>query len=394
MKIEKNNDGSSGNGVSAWAVVKKLASRWFITAFGGMAYGLFATLIAGTIVNQIGKWTGGSLGLALQAAGLATQLMMGAGIGAGVAHSLKAEKLVLFSAICAGFIGAQSAAIINAVISADPLSALQMFNFTANVTVENGALIRNGGLTGPGEPVSAFIVSVAAAEIGNLLKGKTKLDIVVLPLSAILVGLALAFSICPPIVRAFIAFGNWIMLTTEANPIWMGFVLSVSVGLLLTMPTSSAAICVACGIGGLAGGAAAVGGAAHMVCFAVMSWRENRIPGLIAQGLGTSMLQIPNIFRNPRVLVPPVLASAVCGPLAAAVFHLRCSSTGSGMGTAGLVGLFTTVTSSLDAGINTGTLVFALILLFFCIPSVFGAAGRLLLGKSGWIKDGDLKLEL
>jgi uncharacterized membrane protein len=174
----------------------------------------------------------------------------------------------------------------------------------------------------------------------------------------------------------------------------MGFVISISVGLLLTMPTSSAAICVACGIGGLAGGAAVVGGAAHMVCFAVMSWRENRVSGLIAQGLGTSMLQIPNIFKNPRLLIPPVLASAVCGPLAAAVFQLHCISTGSGMGTSGLVGVFTTVSASLDAGLATGTLIPAVILLFFAIPVFFAITGRLVLGKMGWIKDGDLKLEL
>jgi uncharacterized membrane protein len=378
-----------------WPVVKELANRWFITASGGMAFGLFATLIAGTIVNQIGKWIGNSaLGLALQAVGLAAQLLMGAGIGAGVASSLKAEKLVLFSAVCAGFIGAQSIAIINAINAVGTLPAMGMFNFTANVAVENGALIRNGGLTGPGDPVSALIVSIVAVEIGQLLKGRTKLDIVVLPISAILISCVLAFTICPPIVRAFTAFGNWIMLTTETNPVWMGFVMSVSVGLLLTMPTSSAAICVACGIGGLAGGAAVVGGAAHMVCFAVMSWRENRISGLIAQGLGTSMLQIPNIFKNPRLLVPPVLASAVSGPLAAAVFQLHCHSTGSGMGTSGLVGLFTTVSASLDAGLAAGTLVFAIILLFFAIPVVVGITGRLILEKINWIKDGDLKLEL
>lgn len=392
MSSENLNNSISGK---IWSGVKSISKRWFIVASGGMAYGLFATLIAGTIVNQIGKWIGNStLGLAFQAAGLAAQLLMGAGIGAGVALSLKAERLVLFSALCAGFIGAQSSAIINAVQSADPSSVLQMFNFTANVAVENGALIRRGGLVSPGEPVSAFVTAIAAVEIGQLLKGRTRLDIVVLPLTAIFTGLLLAFSVCPPIARAFISLGNWIMLSTEASPVWMGFVLSVSVGLLLTMPTSSAAICVACGIGGLAGGAAVVGGAAHMVCFSVMSWRENRIPGLIAQGLGTSMLQIPNIFKNPRVLVPPVIASAVCGPLAAAVFSLQCGSTGSGMGTAGLVGLFTTVTASLDAGLSVGRLVPALILLFFAIPVIFGITGRLLLGRAGWIKDGDLKLEL
>jgi len=378
-----------------WINVKKLATRWFITASGGMALGLFATLIAGTIINQIGRRIGNNtLGLAFQTAGLAAQLLMGAGIGAGIAQSLKAEKLVLFSAICAGFIGAQSIAVINAVQAADPFSVFQMFNFSANVMVENGTLIRNGGLVSPGDPVSAFITSLVAVEIGQLLKGRTRLDIVVLPISAILAGLFLAFTICPPIVRSFTAFGNWIMLTTEASPVWMGLVLSVSVGLLLTMPTSSAAICVACGIGGLAGGAAVVGGAAHMVCFAVMSWKENRIPGLVAQGLGTSMLQIPNIFKNPRLLIPPVLASALCGPLAAAVFYLQCSSTGSGMGTAGFVGLFTAITSSLDSGLRIDTLVIGIILLFFVIPVVFGVLGRLLLGNIGWIKDDDLKLEL
>ena len=239
-----------------------------------------------------------------------------------------------------------------------------------------------------------FFSFAYTVEIGQFLKGRTKLDIVVLPISAILISCLLAFTICPPIVRAFTAFGNWIMLTTESNPIWMGFVLSVSIGLFLTMPTSSAAICVACGISGLAGGAAAVGGASHMICFAVMSWRENRIPGLIAQGLGTSMLQIPNVFRNPRLLIPPVLASAVSGILAAAVFKLHCDRTGSGMGTSGLVGVFTTVSSSLENGIKTSALIFAIILLFFVIPAVFGVLGRLVLGKINWIKDGDLKLEL
>ena len=349
-----------------WGFIKKQANKWFIVASGGMAFGLFATLIAGTIVNQIGKWIGNNtLGSALQIAGLASQLLMGAGIGAGVANSLKAEKLVLFSAICAGFIGAQSL-----------------------------GLIRNGVLVSPGDPVSAFLVSIIAVEIGQFLKGRTRLDIVVVPISAILAACFLAFTICPPIVKLFTALGNWIMLTTEINPVLMGVVMSVSVGLFLTMPTSSAAICVACGIGGLAGGAAVVGGAAHMICFAVMSWKENRVSGLVAQGLGTSMLQIPNIFKNPRLLIPPVLASALCGPLAAALFKLHCSSTGSGMGTSGLVGLFTAISASLDAGLRMSTIIPAAILLFLALPVVFGLAGRLLLQKIGWIKDGDLKLDL
>jgi uncharacterized membrane protein len=361
-------------GNNIWLFIKNMANRWFITASSGMAFGLFATLIAGTIVNQIGKWIGDSnIGLAFQTVGFASQLLMGAGIGAGVAHSLKAEKLVLFSAVCAGFIGAQCITIINS-INANEMSLI---------------LLRS-----PGDPVSTFLVSIVAVELGQLLKGRTRLDIVVLPISAILISCLLAFTICPSIVKVFTALGNWIMLTTEINPIWMGFVISVSIGLFLTMPTSSVAICVACGIGGLAGGAAVVGGASHMICFAVMSWRENRIRGLIAQGLGTSMLQIPNVFKNPRLLIPPVLASAVCGILASAVFQIHCDRTGSGMGTSGLVGVFTTISTSLANGINFDTLIFAVVLLFFVIPAIFGVMGRLILGKIKWIKDGDLKLEL
>ncbi|MDR1094667.1 MAG: PTS sugar transporter subunit IIC [Clostridiales bacterium] len=374
--------GRETNGQRVWAVTKKLLKRWFIAAFGGMAFGLFATLIAGTIVNQIGKWIGNTgFGAAVQAAGLGAQVLMGAGIGAGVAHSLKADKLVIFSAVCAGFIGAQSAALNSAVQAAATAAPLKIADLA-------------GFVKGPGEPVSAFIASTVAVEIGLLLQGRTKLDIVVLPLAAVLIALACAFSVCLPVARFFNLLGEWINSTTAASPVVMGIVVSVSVGLLLTLPTSSAAICVAAGIGSLAGGAAAVGGAAHMVCFAVMSWRENRVPGLIAQGLGTSMLQIPNLFKNPRVLIPPVVASAVCGPLAAAVFGLHCSPAGAGMGTAGLVGLFETVTASADAGVGAATLVPALILLFLAVPVAAGVAGRLLLGRIGWIKDGDLKLEL
>jgi uncharacterized membrane protein len=357
-----------------WSFTKNIANRWFITASNGMAFGLFATLIAGTIVSHIGKWIGdSSFGLAFQTVGFASQLLMGAGIGAGVAHSLKAEKLVLFSAVCAGFIAAQCIAIINSI------NANEIFSFF---------------LKSPGDPVSAFLVSLITVEIGQFLKGRTRLDIIVLPIFTILISCFLTIAICPPIVKIFTAFGNWIMITTETNPVWMGLVMSVSIGLFLTMPTSSAAICVACGIGGLAGGAAVVGGASHMICFAVMSWRENRISGLIAQGLGTSMLQIPNIFKNPRLLIPPVLASAVGGILASTVFQLHCDKIGSGMGTSGLVGVFTTISTSLDNGINTSTLIFAIILLFFVIPAIFGVLGRLILGKINWIKDEDLKLEL
>lgn len=357
------------------AVVKRLAKRWFIDAFSGMALGLFATLIAGTIFEQIGKLISGANGnwvgnLFLQVAAIA-KFMMGAGIGAGIAYALKCDKLTIFSCIVAGMAGANAKGW---------LPALE-------ITV------------GVGNPIGAYLAALVSAEICSLVAGKTKLDIIILPLLAMLSTAAVVISLCPPVTWLLNKLSEGIALATEFTPFFMGIVIAAVMGILLTLPTSSAAIWVAIALNNtsdamlLAGGAAVVGCCCHMVGFAVMSFRENGWSGLISQGIGTSMLQIPNVMKNPRILIPPTLASAICGPLATCLFKLRCNASGGGMGTAGLVGVFGTIEASVGA-VDTWLLVTGIVLLMFVLPAVLSWLFCLILIKAGWIKENDLKLEL
>ena len=356
-------------------VVRRLAKRWFIDAFSGMALGLFATLIAGTIFEQLGKLLGGADGnwisnLFLQVATVA-KFMMGAGIGAGIAYSLKCDKLTIFSCIVAGMAGANASGWLP----------------TLQITV------------GVGNPIGAYLAALISAEICSLVAGRTKLDIIVLPLLAMLVAGVVAVTLCPPVTWLLAKLGEGIALATEFTPVFMGIIIAVVMGILLTLPTSSAAIWVAIALNNtsdamlLAGGAAVVGCCCHMVGFAVMSFKENRWSGLISQGIGTSMLQIPNVMKNPRILIPPTLASAICGPLATCLFGLRCNASGGGMGTAGLVGLFGTIEASAGV-VDTWLLVTGIVLLMFVLPAVLSWAFCLILRKAGWIKENDLKLEL
>lgn len=356
-------------------VVRRLAKRWFIDAFSGMALGLFATLIAGTIFEQLGKLLGGADGnwisnLFLQVATVA-KFMMGAGIGAGIAYSLKCDKLTIFSCIVAGMAGANASGWLP----------------TLQITV------------GVGNPIGAYLAALISAEICSLVAGRTKLDIIVLPLLAMLVAGVVAVTLCPPVTCFWQKLGEGIALATEFTPFFMGIIIAVVMGILLTLPTSSAAIWVAIALNNtsdamlLAGGAAVVGCCCHMVGFAVMSFKENRWSGLISQGIGTSMLQIPNVMKNPRILIPPTLASAICGPLATCLFGLRCNASGGGMGTAGLVGLFGTIEASAGV-VDTWLLVTGIVLLMFVLPAVLSWAFCLILRKAGWIKENDLKLEL
>ena len=356
-------------------VVRRLAKRWFIDAFSGMALGLFATLIAGTIFEQLGKLLGGADGnwisnLFLQVATVA-KFMMGAGIGAGIAYSLKCDKLTIFSCIVAGMAGANASGWLP----------------TLQITV------------GVGNPIGAYLAALISAEICSLVAGRTKLDIIVLPLLAMLVAGVVAVTLCPPVTWLLAKLGEGIALATEFTPFFMGIIIAVVMGILLTLPTSSAAIWVAIALNNtsdamlLAGGAAVVGCCCHMVGFAVMSFKENRWSGLISQGIGTSMLQIPNVMKNPRILIPPTLASAICGPLATCLFGLRCNASGGGMGTAGLVGLFGTIEASAGV-VDTWLLVTGIVLLMFVLPAVLSLAFCLILRKAGWIKENDLKLEL
>ena len=339
-------------------LLKKGFVRYFIDAFTGMAQGLFCTLIAGTILGQIGSWiTSAGTDAALIVGGGVTavanlaKLLTGAGIGIGIAHALKAPKLVMFTAAVAGLAGAFADAITDGFLG----------DFT---TLAVNDVLSGVAPAAPGNPIGAYVVAVLAVEIGRQVAGKTKVDIVVVPLVMFVVCLFAVWAAWPFIALVDL-IGEGVALATAATPAVMGIVIAVVMGILLTLPTSSAAIwlavaspVVAAYAAGevsfatydailLAGGASMVGCSAHMVGFAVQSFRENRWGGLVAQGIGTSMLQIPNLMRRPQILLPPVIASAVVGPLSTCVFALRCNPVGGGMGTSGLVGIFGAVDASL-----------------------------------------------
>lgn len=366
-------------GKKFWQVVKTLSKRWFIDAFSGMALGLFATLIAGTIVCQIAKLVGvtTSVGKILDYAGKVAKTAMGAGIGAGIAHSLKKDKLIMFCCIAAGLVGA--------------LAKGNFSDFSMILEWNN-----------PGNPIGAYLAALVTAEVCSLYAGKTRLDIILVPIGALLVASLVAVTLCPPITWLIDKLALGIAAATEWNALIMGVVVSVIMGLILTLPTSSAAIWIAVASAAtvqnnefflLAGGAAAVGCACHMVGFAFLSFKENRFSGLLAQGLGTSMLQIPNLMKNPKILIPPVVASAVCGGLSTTVFKLLCDSS-AGMGTSGLVGVIGTVSASVAGGVPTVNLVLGIALLMFILPAIISWSVGLLLRKFNWIKENDLKLDL
>lgn len=365
--------------------VKKLCKRWFIDAFSGMAQGLFVTLIAGTIIKTIGQLIGDNyVGRILVLTGNIASVLMGAGIGAGIASHLKTSKLVMFASIVAGFIGAMSSQFIGA-------------DFAGGSTEAIAGIVTKGL---PGNPIGAYVTALMACEVGNLIAGKTKLDILLVPLVCLIMAILGAYA-SYPFIWLVNQIGVGIAYATEITPFFMGIIIAVVVGVLLTMPTSSAAIWVAVAAGNnsefmlIAGGAAVVGCACHMVGFAVMSFKENKWGGLISQGLGTSMLQIPNIMRNPKLLIPPIIASAICGPLATCVFKLKCGASGGGMGTCGFVGIISSYENSVAAGgMEQWLFWLAVVTLFFLIPALVCWALGLGMRKINWIKENDLKLQL
>ena len=328
--------------------------RYFIDALGAMAQGLFCSLLIGTIIDTIGDLTGWGF---LVEIGKYASAMSGPAMAIAIGYALKAPNLVLFSLAAVG-----SAA---------------------------------NGLGGAGGPLAVLVIAIVAAECGKLVSKETKVDILVTPSVTILVGVALSAGIAPYIGKAASAFGTLIMQATELQPLLMGIVVSVLVGIALTLPISSAAICAALGLTGLAGGAAVAGCCAQMVGFAVMSFRENRWGGLVSQGLGTSMLQMGNIVRNPKVWIPPIVTSAITGPLATCLFKLEMNgpAVSSGMGTCGLVGQIGVYTGWVESG-NPITAFdwIGLALICFVLPAILTWLGGLLLRKLGWIKEGDLKL--
>ena len=340
------------------------ARRYGIDALGAMAQGLFCSLLIGTIIKTLGTQLNLSY---LSDIGSYAMAVSGPAMAVAIGYALQAPPMVLFS-----------------------LSAV---GWAANA---------DGGAGGP---LAVLIIAIVAADCGKAVSKETKIDILVTPAVTILVGVALAKCIAPPIGVGAQAFGKVIDEATRLQPFWMGAAVSVLVGVALTLPISSAAICSVLGLTGLAGGAAVAGCCAQMVGFAVISFRENRWGGLVSQGLGTSMLQMPNIVKNPRVWIPPTLASAVTGPLATCLFHLEMNGApiNSGMGTCGLcgpIGVWSGWVSPGEAALAKGAAALTpaaldwlgLILICLVLPALLSLAFCAPLRKIGWIREGDLKL--
>ena len=359
--------------------IKKYLKHLFIDGFSGMASGLFATLIVGTILDQVAKLIG-DIGPAWCVA-IATWLgimanvakaAMGAGIGVGVAKKFGESPLVTVSAAVAGMVGAFASQLL-----------------TGEAIVGNVATLRL-----PGEPLGAFIAAYVAIELGHLVSGKTKVDILVTPIVSIISGSAIGLLVGPPVSAFMTAIGQVVCLFTEEQPFLMGVVVSVVMGMVLTLPISSAALGIMLGLGGITAGAATVGCCAQMMGFAVSSYRENKMGGLIAQGLGTSMLQVPNIFRKPVIWLPPTLAAAVLGPISTCWLRMTNNAVGSGMGTSGLVGPIMGYQTMTADGVSPLMTLLQIVLMYFVAPAALSLLFSEILRKIGWIKSGDMKLDL
>jgi len=346
--------------------VKKFLNEIFIDGLSGMALGLFATLIIGTIICQLGSLIGGIAGEYLTAMGNVAKTLTGAGIGVGVASKLKTGPLVTVSAAVTGLIGA----------------------FPAVMNMEGFAIGK------PGEPLGAFVAAIVGIKLGQLVSGKTKVDIIVTPMVSIFTGAMVGFFVGPPITKFMTWLGELVNVNVEQYPVVGGIIISVLMGMILTLPISSAAIGVSMGITGLAAGAATVGCCCNMVGFAVASYRENKMGGLIAQGIGTSMLQVPNIVKKPIIWLPAILSSAILGPIASAVFKMVSNPVGSGMGSAGFVGQISAYTSMVEAGTDGMVAIGLIVLMHFVLPAVVTLLISEFMRKKNWIKSGDMELKI
>lgn len=345
---------------------KKFLNEIFIDGLSGMALGLFATLIIGTIICQLGSLIGGGIGAYLTAMGNVAKTLTGAGIGVGVASKLKSSPLVVVAAAVTGLIGA----------------------FPSVMDMEGFAIGK------PGEPLGAFVAAIVGIKLGQLVSGKTKVDIIVTPLVSIFTGAMVGFFVGPPITKFMTWLGELVNVNVEQYPIVGGVIVSVLMGMILTLPISSAAIGVSMGITGLAAGAATVGCCCNMVGFAVASYRENKMGGLIAQGIGTSMLQVPNIVKKPIIWLPAILSSAILGPVASAVLKMVSNPVGSGMGSAGFVGQISAYTSMVEAGTDGVVAIVLIVLMHFVLPAVITLLISEFMRKKNWIKSGDMKLNI
>lgn len=351
--------------------LKSYAKKYFIDAMSAMALGLFASLLIGTIFGTIGTYLSAdyidnsainTIGGFFTEMKTFAQGASGMAIGVAIAYSLKADPLVIFSCAAVGSVSYSTGAEIL-------LSEGESIKYTAG-------------------PAGAFVAVIAACEIGKLVSKKTKVDILATPTVTIVAGYFTAKLICPAVAYIMYYLGDFINTATEMRPFEMGVIISVIVGMILTLPISSAAICAMIGISGIAGGAAAAGCCAQMIGFAVISFCDNGWGGFFAQGLGTSMLQMGNICKRPQIWIPPTLAAAVCGPISTLVFRLECNGVSAGMGTCGLVGPLGIV-SAMGGGANMWT---GILIVCFVLPAVLSYVFYLVMKKAGWIKAGDMKL--
>ena len=350
---------------------RKIFDRIFIDGLSGMAQGLFATLIIGTIIQQIGTLIGGSIGDMIFVIGKVAASLTGAGIGIGVAYKFGCSQLVVVSSATAGMVGAFASKL-----------------FAGTVLVE-GTMV----YAGPGEPLGAFLAAYVGIELGQLVTGKTKVDILVTPLVTIGTGSLVGLILGPPITGFMTWLGSLINWGTEQQPFIMGIVVSVLMGMILTLPISSAALGIILNLSGLAAGAATVGCCCNMVGFAVASYRENKVGGLLAQGIGTSMLQVPNIVRKPVIWLPAILSSAILGPVGTMLLHMTSNATGSGMGTAGLVGQIMTWQTMIATEAPMVVLI-KILVIQIVLPAIVTLAISEFMRKKEWIKYGDMKLDL
>lgn len=331
--------------------------EYFINILNFMAQGLFSSLIIGLILKQVGE----KLGLPILVSfGSIAQLMMGPAIGAAVAYGVKAPVLSIFSSLITGALGAQT------------LMLTEAGTYAIKI----------------GEPVGALFAALIGAEIGRLVHGKTKLNIILVPAATIIAGGLTSIFVSPFMSSLMTGIGQMVNYATELQPIPMGVLVSTIMGMVLTLPISSAALAISLKLDGLAAGAATVGCCAQMIGFAVASYRENKLGGLLAQGVGTSMLQVPNIVKNPLIWIPPTIASAVLGPVSSAIFKMKNNAVGAGMGTSGLVGQFATIET-----MGTASLPLILIL-HFLAPAAITLIVSEYMRKMGWIKFGDMKLDV
>lgn len=351
--------------------VQEVLNHIFIDGLSAMAQGLFATLIIGTIIQQIGLFVGGDIGNLVVLTGKVAAALTGAGIGVAVAAKFGKPMLVVISTASAGMVGAFASSILSGKI------------------LSEGVIV----LAGPGEPLGAFIAAYVGLVVGGLVAGRTKVDIIITPIVTISSGAAMGLLIGPGISKFMAWLGSLINWGTEQQPLLMGIIVSVLMGMILTLPISSAAIGIILNLSGIAAGAATVGCCCNMIGFAVASYRENKLGGLLAQGIGTSMLQVPNIVKKPVIWLPAILSSAILGPVGTMLFQMSSNATGSGMGTAGLVGPIM-VYQTMIKSTPSSTVLITIVVLLFVLPAVITLLLTEGMRKLGWIKSGDMALNL